>query len=337
MHGADGARADLGGPREGAARARRPVVGVGRLRLADQRRRPRGGRGAAGDVRRDGGAARRRALRARGVRRLGAAVRRAPTRSCASRQIVLFVLASRDDPALRQLGRSGSRSSTAIGVGLLVVGLVRRRRRCRARCGRSRSRSTWAARTSSAPRAGSSSPSHFAERHGLIVIIALGESIVAIGVGAEAGVDAGVVGGGGARRSRVAAALWWLYFDVVALVAERRLDNAAPGREQQRDRARLLLLPALPDGRRDRAARARAEEDARARRRAARARAGATALLGGTALYLLAHVAFRWRNVHRFSIAARWSRRVLRRADPARDRDRRARDARRSRRRCWSR
>ncbi len=27
----------------------------------------------------------------------------------------------------------------------------------------------------------------------------------------------------------------------------------------------------------------------------------ASALLGGTAVYLLAHVAFRWRNVHRFS------------------------------------
>jgi low temperature requirement protein LtrA len=27
----------------------------------------------------------------------------------------------------------------------------------------------------------------------------------------------------------------------------------------------------------------------------------AVALLGGTAVYLLAHVAFRWRNVHRFS------------------------------------
>jgi Bacterial low temperature requirement A protein (LtrA) len=27
----------------------------------------------------------------------------------------------------------------------------------------------------------------------------------------------------------------------------------------------------------------------------------AAALLGGTAIYLLAHVAFRWRNVHRFS------------------------------------
>ena len=28
----------------------------------------------------------------------------------------------------------------------------------------------------------------------------------------------------------------------------------------------------------------------------------AAALLGGTALYLLAHVAFRWRNVHRLSL-----------------------------------
>jgi low temperature requirement protein LtrA len=29
----------------------------------------------------------------------------------------------------------------------------------------------------------------------------------------------------------------------------------------------------------------------------------ATAMLGGTAIYLLAHVAFRWRNVHRFNVA----------------------------------
>ena len=47
VHGADGRRADLGGPGQGAARARRALVGVGRLRVADQRRRPRGGRGAA--------------------------------------------------------------------------------------------------------------------------------------------------------------------------------------------------------------------------------------------------------------------------------------------------
>ena len=61
----------------------------------------------------------------------------------------------------------------------------------------------------------------------------------------------------------VAAALWWLYFDVVALVAARRLANAAAGQGAQRDRPRLLLLPALADGRRHRAARARHQEDAR--------------------------------------------------------------------------
>ena len=120
--------------------------------------------------------------------------------------------------------------------------------------------------------AGGSSPAHFAERHGLIVIIALGESIVAIGVGAEAGVDAGVVVAA-VLGIVVAGALWWLYFDVVALVAERRLSQRAAGQGAERDRARLVLLPALPDGRRDRAARARAQEDARARRRAAEARA----------------------------------------------------------------
>ena len=74
-------------------------------------------------------------------------------------------------------------------------------------------------------------PHHFAERHGLIVLIALGESIVAIGVGAEAGVDAGVVTAA-VIGTVVSAALFWLYFDVVALVARRRLENAAPGRER---------------------------------------------------------------------------------------------------------
>jgi len=74
-------------------------------------------------------------------------------------------------------------------------------------------------------------PHHLAERHGLIVIIALGESIVAVGVGAEHGVDAVVVVAA-MLGAAVAAALWWLYFDVVALVAARRLADAEPGREQ---------------------------------------------------------------------------------------------------------
>src|SRR5918996_2428156 len=89
-------------------------------------------------------------------------------------------------------------------------------------------------------------PGHFAERHGLIVIIALGESIVAIGVGAEGlHVDAGVVAAS-VLGIAVAAALWWLYFDIVALVAERRLSRAPVGREQNdiaRDSFSYLHFP----------------------------------------------------------------------------------------------
>jgi len=64
------------------------------------------------------------------------------------------------------------------------------------------------------------SPVHFAERHGLIVIVALGESLVALGVGVDkmplslAVVTAAVLG------VAIAVSMWWLYFDVVAHVAE---------------------------------------------------------------------------------------------------------------------
>ena len=140
-------------------------------------------------------------------------------------------------------------------------------------------------------------PEHFAERHGLIVIIALGESIVAIGVGAEVvGLNAGVIVAA-VLGTAVAAALWWLYFDVVALVAARRLENAAPGKEQNeiaRDSFSYLhfamvagiVLLAL-------GLKKTLEHTDEALKLVP-----ATALLGGTALYLLAHVAFRWRNIH---------------------------------------
>ncbi len=74
-------------------------------------------------------------------------------------------------------------------------------------------------------------PGHFAERHGLIVIIALGESIVAIGVGAAGHLDLGI-GTAAVLGVGLAAALWWTYFDIVATVSARRLAEAAPGREQ---------------------------------------------------------------------------------------------------------
>jgi low temperature requirement protein LtrA len=139
------------------------------------------------------------------------------------------------------------------------------------------------------------SASHFAERFGLIVIIALGESIVAIGVGA-AGVDLGVeVVVAAVLGIAVVAALWWAYFDVVALVAERRL-LAARGYEQlrmARDSYSYLHLPMIagivllalgikktisgfdePLG-----------------------TVPAVALCGGVSLYLVGHIAFRLRNV----------------------------------------
>jgi low temperature requirement protein LtrA len=138
-------------------------------------------------------------------------------------------------------------------------------------------------------------PGHFAERFGLIVIIALGESIVAIGAGVEGDVDAGVVAAA-TLGTAVAAAMWWLYFDVVALVAERRLADAAPGREQnsmaQHSYAYLhlpmvagIVLVALGMKK----TLAHVEDPLEL--------VPTVALLGGTAVYLLAHVAFRWRNI----------------------------------------
>jgi low temperature requirement protein LtrA len=142
-------------------------------------------------------------------------------------------------------------------------------------------------------------PRHFAERHGLIVLIALGESIVAIGAGADVGVDAGVVAAAIAGTI-VSAALFWLYFDVVALVAARRLENAPPGRERNeiaRDSFSYLHFPMVAGI----VLVALGIEKTLAHVGVALHVVPAAALLGGTALYLLAHVAFRWRNVHRFS------------------------------------
>jgi low temperature requirement protein LtrA len=67
------------------------------------------------------------------------------------------------------------------------------------------------------------SPGHFAERHGLIVIIALGESIVAIGVGvADLPISTPVLAAT-AAGVLVVAGLWRLYFRQISESAEHRL------------------------------------------------------------------------------------------------------------------
>jgi low temperature requirement protein LtrA len=70
-------------------------------------------------------------------------------------------------------------------------------------------------------------PEHFAERHGLFIIIALGESFIAIGLGLGTGFElvAGVIVAA-ALGIVAASALWWLYFDVAAIFARRRLIQA---------------------------------------------------------------------------------------------------------------
>ncbi len=207
--------------------------------------------------------------------------------------IVLFMLASREDAALRHsvIGLAGS---TATGAGLLF---------CAAFTNGTLQLSLWGLALvldMGGPYLFGAEgwklvPGHFAERHGLIVIIALGESIVAIGVGAKTVIGAGIVAAA-VLGVVVTAALWWVYFDVVAIVAGRRLARAEEGRERNeiaRDSYSYLHFPMVAG--------------------IALIAVGikrtighvddplklipAAALLGGAALYLLAHVAFRLRNM----------------------------------------
>jgi low temperature requirement protein LtrA len=71
------------------------------------------------------------------------------------------------------------------------------------------------------------SAAHFAERHGLILIIAIGESIIAIGAGvASLPISAPIVAAS-VLGLALAAAIWWAYFDVGALIAERALHRSS--------------------------------------------------------------------------------------------------------------
>ena len=89
------------------------------------------------------------------------------------------------------------------------------------------------------------SPAHVVERFGLIIIIALGESIVAMGVGARGlPLDAGVIWAA-LLGITVAACIWWSYFDWVAYVAQSRLAEAtgATRAALARDAYSYLHLP----------------------------------------------------------------------------------------------
>ena len=211
--------------------------------------------------------------------------------------IALFLIASRDDAGLRH-SVVGLALSTAVGTGLLLAAAF---------TDGALQGGLWALALTldmGGPLVIDAEgwrlvPGHFAERHGLIVIIALGESIVAVGVGAQGAVDAGVVVAA-VVAIVVAASLWWLYFDVVALVAARRLERAPAGLERNRvarDSFSYLHFPMVAGivlgalGMKKTLGHVGDHLHA----------VPAAALLGGTALYLVALTAFRWRTVRRFS------------------------------------
>jgi low temperature requirement protein LtrA len=208
-------------------------------------------------------------------------------------QIGLMLIAGRDDPGLRR-SVAGLAAGTAIGTTLLITGSF---------LDPGGQAAVWGLALildMGEPYLFGAEgwhlvPGHFAERHGLVIIIALGESIVAIGVGAGSHLTWGIAGAA-TLGIGVVAALWWTYFDIVALVSARRLIRAPEGRVQNelaRDSysyihfllvAGIILLalglkksighPTDP------------LDDA-----------PAFALVGGPAVFLLGLVAFRYRHV----------------------------------------
>jgi low temperature requirement protein LtrA len=139
-------------------------------------------------------------------------------------------------------------------------------------------------------------PEHFAERHALILLIALGESIIAIGVGAGFELDTGVIVAA-TLGIVVVSALWWLYFDVAAIFARRRLMQAK-GLELHQlalHAYSYLHLPMVAGivlfalGLKTTVGDVGEPLDT----------VPAVALCGGAALYLLAHIAFLFRTTGR--------------------------------------
>ncbi|RJQ82575.1 low temperature requirement protein A [Pseudonocardiaceae bacterium YIM PH 21723] len=142
---------------------------------------------------------------------------------------------------------------------------------------------------------------HFAERHGLIIIIALGESIVAVGVGVQDKATTLPVVLAATLSLLIVGSLWWAYFDLVAPFAERLL-HGLTGKARMalaRDSYSYLHLPMVAGiillalGLKKVLTAVGEPEHAWEEHLHG---PGAVALVLGPALYLLGHIAFRLRN-----------------------------------------
>lgn len=75
-------------------------------------------------------------------------------------------------------------------------------------------------------------PHHFVERHGLIVILVVGESIVAIGLGAQGAAVGPALALGVVLGIAIAAAIWWIYFDDKEEAAANALETISERRRE---------------------------------------------------------------------------------------------------------
>jgi low temperature requirement protein LtrA len=152
------------------------------------------------------------------------------------------------------------------------------------------------------------SPGHFSERHGLIIIIALGESIVAIGVGVAKEPITWVIIAASVLGLLLASALWWAYFDVSALLGEHALVNEPP-----ETRARLarnaysfahlpLMLGIVLVAFGLKEVLLYVSDSSHHTLTEPLPRVALAALVGGVVLYLLGHVIFKWLTVHTVSV-----------------------------------
>jgi low temperature requirement protein LtrA len=132
---------------------------------------------------------------------------------------------------------------------------------------------------------------HFSERFGLFVIIALGESIVITGATtSELRLDT-VTAAAFATAFLITAGLWWLYFSTVARIVERELEQSPDRTTLARD-AYTYLHVVLVAGV---VVAAVGDELVIAHPREPLSTAELMAVVGGPALYLLAHALFRLR------------------------------------------
>jgi low temperature requirement protein LtrA len=69
------------------------------------------------------------------------------------------------------------------------------------------------------------SAGYFAERHQLVTIIAIGESLLAMGAGASGHPMSGALLAAAVLGVAAATGLWWLYFDLATLIGEHQLDK----------------------------------------------------------------------------------------------------------------